>query len=81
MEKTTTLYDTGRPEKENKYISGKDRDSRALTRTTIVTFGIRAEFMVLSYVNSIKTDNSTLTDAYDGGRINCYVRRPYFTDA
>ena len=37
--------------------------------------------LVLSYANSIKTDNSTLTAAYGGGRINCYVRRHYFTDA
>ena len=36
---------------------------------------------VMSYVNSIKTDNSTLAAAYAGGRINCYVRRHYFKDA
>ena len=36
---------------------------------------------VMSYVNSIKTDDATLTAAHGGGRINCYVTRHYFTDA
>ena len=34
---------------------------------------------ILTYVNSIKTD-ANVAVALGGGRLNCYVRRHYFTD-